>query len=197
MFIYSQLLLLLVSNQVRTLAQPLDNQLVALSPEVDVLDIVGGGLEVAGGIVTLRDEDVVVDTALERLVEWDWWALGSISYFFVILMVVTYHELLLNPAEALKAGCELQVVVRVGLCHCGNDGDVVALGAYVVCRRDHGDVDIFSMVSLSIKFPVVVNSPFFLPTCDWGMISWHESLLSVPWIGWFKMQIAFRTWPTT
>lgn len=124
---------------------------MALSPEVDVLDVVGGGLEVAGGIVTLGDEDVVVDTALERLVEWDWWALGGVSCFFVGLKADTYHELLLDPAEALEAGCELQVVVCVGLCHCGNDGDVVTLGAYVVCRRDHGDVDIFKMVSLSIK----------------------------------------------
>lgn len=115
---------------------------MALSPEVDVLDVVGGGLEVAGGIVALRDEDVVVDTALEGLVERDWWALGGVSCFFNRLVVGTYHELLLDPAEALKAGCELEVVVCVGLCHCGNDGDVVTLGAYVVCRRDHGDVDI-------------------------------------------------------
>ena len=69
-------LLLLLANQVRALAQALDNQLVALSPEVNVLNVVGGGLEVAGGIVALGDEDVVVDTALEGLVEWDWWALG-------------------------------------------------------------------------------------------------------------------------
>jgi hypothetical protein len=50
---------------------------VSLSPEVNVLDIVGGGLKVAGGIVALGDEDVVIDAALERLVEWDWWALGG------------------------------------------------------------------------------------------------------------------------
>lgn len=115
---------------------------MTLSPEVDVLDVVGGGLEVAGGIVTLGDEDVVVDTALERLVEWDWWALGGVSCFFVKSIMGTYHELLLDPAEALKARCELQVMVCVGLCHCGNYGDVVTLGAYVMCRRDHGDVDI-------------------------------------------------------
>jgi hypothetical protein len=42
---------------------------VALDPAVDVPDVVCGGLEVAGGIVALGDEDVVVDTALQRLVE--------------------------------------------------------------------------------------------------------------------------------
>ena len=54
---------------------------MSLSPEVNVLDIIGGGLEVASGIVALGDEDVVIDAALERLVEWDWWALGGVSCF--------------------------------------------------------------------------------------------------------------------
>lgn len=49
---------------------------MSLSPTVDILDIVCGGLEVAGGVVTLGDEDVVIDAALERLVEWDWGALN-------------------------------------------------------------------------------------------------------------------------
>jgi hypothetical protein len=60
---------LIISNQVGSFPQALDDELVALGPAVDVLDIVGGGLEVAGGVVALGDEDVVIDTALQRLVE--------------------------------------------------------------------------------------------------------------------------------
>ena len=75
-------------------------------------------LEVAGGIVALRQENVVVGTALEWLVKWNRWA----------------HELLLNLTEALKTGLDLQVVVRVSLGDGADNGDVVALGADVVCR---------------------------------------------------------------
>ena len=50
---------------------------MSLSPTVDISDIVCSGLEVAGSVVALGDEDVIVDAALERLVEWDWWALVS------------------------------------------------------------------------------------------------------------------------
>jgi hypothetical protein len=60
---------LIVSNQVGSFPQALDDELVALGPAVDVLDIVSGGLKVTGGVVALGDEDVVIDAALQRLVE--------------------------------------------------------------------------------------------------------------------------------
>lgn len=72
----------------------------------------------AGCVVALGDEDVVVRTALEGLVNRDRRA----------------HELLLNLAEALETGLDLEVVVRVGLSNGADDGDVIALGADVVCR---------------------------------------------------------------
>ena len=50
---------------------------MALSPAVDILDIVCSSLEVASGVVTLGDEDVVVHATLQWLVEWDWWALKA------------------------------------------------------------------------------------------------------------------------
>lgn len=55
---------------------------------------------------------------------------------------VTHHELLLDLAEALEAGLELEVVVRRGLGHGGDDGDPVALGADVVGGGHAGDVDV-------------------------------------------------------
>jgi hypothetical protein len=42
---------------------------VALNPAIDIPDVVCSGLKVAGRVVALGDEDVVVDTALQRLVE--------------------------------------------------------------------------------------------------------------------------------
>ena len=71
----------------------------------------------AGCVVALGDEDVVVCAALERLVNGDRRA----------------HELLLNLAEAVETGLDLEVVVRVGLSDGADDGDVVALGADIVC----------------------------------------------------------------
>ena len=71
----------------------------------------------AGCVVALGDEDVVVCAALKRLVDRDGRA----------------HELLLDLTEAIKTGLDLEVVVRVGLSDGADDGDVVALGANVVC----------------------------------------------------------------
>lgn len=80
----------------------------------------------ACGIVALREEDVVVVTILERLVQRDGLA----------------HELLLNLAETVKTGLELEVVVGIGLGNGRDDGDVVALGANVVGGRNNGNVDV-------------------------------------------------------
>ena len=71
----------------------------------------------AGCVVALGDEDVVARAALERLVNGDGRA----------------HELLLDLTEAIKTGLNLEVVVRVGLSNGADDGDVVTLGADVVC----------------------------------------------------------------
>jgi hypothetical protein len=72
MYVYLPLFL---SNQVRSLSQPLNHKFLSFSPAVDVLDIIGSSLKVAGCVVALGDEDVVVDTALQWLVQWDRWSL--------------------------------------------------------------------------------------------------------------------------
>lgn len=69
--------LVILAHQVRPLSQTLNDQIMALSPTVNILDIIGGGLEVAGGVVALGDEDVVVYAALEGLVKWNWWTLDG------------------------------------------------------------------------------------------------------------------------
>ena len=51
--------------------QTLDLELLAGGAAVDVLDVVGGSLEVAGGIVALGDEDVVLGAVLEGLGDGD------------------------------------------------------------------------------------------------------------------------------
>ena len=81
----------------------------------------------ACGVVALREEDVVVCAALQWLVQRDGLA----------------HELLLNLAEAVKTRLELEVVVGVCLSDSRDNGDVVALGAYVVSRRDDSNVDVY------------------------------------------------------
>ena len=53
------------------------------------------------------------------------------------------HELLLDLAKAVKTGLELEVVVGVRLSDSRDDGDVVALGADVVGRRDDSNVDVY------------------------------------------------------
>ena len=60
--------------------------------------------------------------------------------------VKTYHELLLDLAEALDTRGELEVVVRRGLGNGRDNGDPVALGADVVRGGDASDVDICSPV---------------------------------------------------
>lgn len=72
MYVYLPLFL---SNQVRSLSQTLNNKFLSFSPAVDVLDIIGSSLKVAACVVAFGDEDVVVDTALQWLVQWDWWSL--------------------------------------------------------------------------------------------------------------------------
>lgn len=59
--------LLLLSN-LDTFPQTLNLELLASGAAVDVLDIISGGLEVAGSIVALGDEDVVFGSILERLI---------------------------------------------------------------------------------------------------------------------------------
>lgn len=118
---------LLLSN-LDTLPQALHLELLTRAPAVNVLDVIGCGLEVARGVVALGDVDLVLGAVVQGLVQGD----GS------------SQELLLDLAEALQTGLELQVVVCGCLSDGGDDGNPVALGADVVCGRDAGDVNVLS-----------------------------------------------------
>jgi len=53
-----------------------------------------------------------------------------------------YHKFLLYSTKALKAGCQLKVVVRFCLGNSGHDGNVVALWTDTVRRGNNSDVDV-------------------------------------------------------
>ena len=65
----------------------------------------------ARGIIALGDEDVVIHSAFQRLVEW----------------YGRSHEFLFNLAESVDTRLELKVVIGFVFGDGGDDGDVVAL----------------------------------------------------------------------
>jgi hypothetical protein len=69
----------------------------------------------------------------------------------------THSEKLLDLAKSVDAGLELEVVVRRGLGDGRNDGDVVSLGADIVGRRDHGDVNVCGMLLVQETPPTRVE----------------------------------------
>lgn len=73
-----QLLPLLLGN-IDAFSQALNLELLTHTAVVDILDIIRRRLEVAGGIVALGDEDVVLLAVLERFVDGDRGALKSTS----------------------------------------------------------------------------------------------------------------------
>jgi hypothetical protein len=81
----------------------------------------------ARSVIALGNEDVVVDTALERLMQRDWRS----------------HEHLLDLAEALEPGLQFEMVVGARLGDGRDDGNIVAFGANVVSGRDDRDIDIW------------------------------------------------------
>lgn len=137
--------LLLVRN-LDTLPQALDDEGLACGALVDVPDVVGGALEVAGGVVALGDENVVLGAVIDRLVDGNGGTLVYVSRSIPgkarARHEASYHELLLDRAEAVEAGLQLEVVVGSSLGDGGDDGDPVALGADVMGGRDAGDVNI-------------------------------------------------------
>lgn len=72
LYTYTSPISVVITHQVRSLPQALNNELMALGPTVDILDVICCGLEVAGCVIAFGDEDVVVHTALKRLVQWNW-----------------------------------------------------------------------------------------------------------------------------
>jgi hypothetical protein len=62
---------LLLVRHLDALPQALDDERLAGDALVDVPDVVGGALEVAGGVVALGDEDVVGGAVVEGLVDGD------------------------------------------------------------------------------------------------------------------------------
>ena len=68
---HSPLCRLLLIRDLDAVPQTLNLELLTGGSSVDVLDIVGGGLEVGGGVVALGDEDVVLSAVLEGLGDGD------------------------------------------------------------------------------------------------------------------------------
>ena len=93
----------------------------------------------AGSIVALRQEDVVILAALEGLVKRDGLA----------------HELFFDLTKAIKTGLELEVVVSICLGDGRDNGDVVALRADVVSGRNDGDIDICGMSVSGLSLSLV------------------------------------------
>lgn len=60
---------LLLLRDGEALPETLDLKVLASGPVVDVLDVVGGGLEVAGGVVALGEEDVALGPGVGGLVD--------------------------------------------------------------------------------------------------------------------------------
>jgi len=61
----------LLIRHIDTIPQAIHLQLLTGGASVDILDVVGGGLEVAGGVVALGDEEVVLGAICDRLVDGD------------------------------------------------------------------------------------------------------------------------------
>lgn len=116
-----------LAHQVSSLSQTLNDKIMAFSPAVDILDIICCSLEMTCCIIALGDEYIIVNTALQWLIERNWWP----------------HELLLDSSETLKARCELKMVICVGLGYSGDNGNVVALGADTMGAGDDCNVDVY------------------------------------------------------
>jgi hypothetical protein len=70
---------LLILGDLDAVPQALNLELLAGRATVNVLDVVGGGLEVAGGVVALGDEDIVIGAVRVGLVDGDGRALKDMS----------------------------------------------------------------------------------------------------------------------
>ena len=72
--------------------------------------------KMARGIITLGDEDIIIDSAFQRLIE----------------RYRRSHELFFDLAKSVDTRLELEVVVARVFGNGGDDGDVVALGTDIM-----------------------------------------------------------------
>lgn len=82
-----------------------------------------------GGVIAFRNEDVVVLAALQWLVQGN----GRT------------HESLLNSAESIETRLKFKVMIAESFCNGGNNSNIVAFGANIVCRRDNRDIDVYQI----------------------------------------------------
>lgn len=73
----------LLFGDLDVIPQALEHKLLASAAAVDILDVISGGLEVAGGVVALGDEDVVGGTVVDGLGDGNGGALKSVSFKFL------------------------------------------------------------------------------------------------------------------
>lgn len=78
------------------------------------------------GIIAFRDENVIMDSALQRLIQ------GNRRT----------HEMFLDLAESFKTRFELEMMVGRFFGNGGYDGNKISLGTDIVGRRHNGNIDI-------------------------------------------------------
>jgi hypothetical protein len=66
---YSLLSVLILAGQVCSLPQTFNNEIMALSSAIDISNIICSSLEMTSSVVALRDEDIIINSAFQRLVE--------------------------------------------------------------------------------------------------------------------------------
>lgn len=88
------------------------------------------------------------------------------------------YEFFLDFAYQLKSSFNLLLRI-VSLNSSTDNCDIVSLFRNWMNWRNHHDIDVYIRLEL----------PFFLLICLWGKMIWTEGRLSVPGIGWSKMQI--------
>jgi hypothetical protein len=79
-FVYTSLVMyhlfaikLLFLYQTLTLSKSLHYKGSSSGTQVNVLNVISGGLKVAGCIVALAQEDAILLSTFQWLVNWDWW----------------------------------------------------------------------------------------------------------------------------
>lgn len=81
----------------------------------------------AGGVIAFGYEDIVIQSTLQWLVQWN----------------RRPHKFFLDFAQPFKARLKLQMMIARTLGDGGDDGNIVSFGAYVMGRRDNGDINVY------------------------------------------------------
>ena|SRR5579871_3863965 len=121
-------MLLLLSDEILTFSQTLNFQLLACCTFPNIPDVVCGCLEVTCGVVTTRNVYVVLLSAFDWFVHRNRWA----------------HEAFFYLTKSFETRPQLEVMIGITFGNGADNGDVVTLGADIVCGRHNGNIDVCS-----------------------------------------------------